>query len=379
MTQPTFRGLTWDHPRGRDALVAAAEASDLDLVWDVHPLSGFESTPIEEIAADYDLVVLDHPHLGDAVAHGCLQSFDDLVGHEQVAAWADAAVGPSLASYVMDGRLWAVPLDAATQVAATRADLVDVVPRRWAEVAALSRRAPVALSVAGPHALLTFSSVCVALGEEPGGAGAFVSEEVGRQALELMADLAARVPRHTLDLDPIGLLAEMTAGDTLAHVPLVYGYVTYADTALDRPVRFTDAPTLTPGTRPGSTLGGTGLAITALCEVTPELLDHVRHLMSGPVQEDFIPAHAGQPSARAAWTSSAVNEPVGDFYRGTLETVERAWVRPRHPDYVTFQTEAAEVVREALAGSISIAAALGRIDDGHLATLAHPNPDGAAR
>ncbi|MER7605884.1 hypothetical protein [Nocardioides sp. NPDC127503] len=379
MTQPTFRGLTWDHPRGRDALVAAAEASDLGLAWDVHPLSGFESTPIEEIAADYDLVVLDHPHLGDAVARGCLQPFDDLVGHEQVAAWADAAVGPSLASYVMDGRLWAVPLDAATQVAATRADLVDAVPRRWAEVAALSHRAPVALSVAGPHALLTFSSVCVALGEEPGGVERFVSDEVGRQALELMADLAVRAPRHTLDLDPIGLLAEMTAGDTLAHVPLVYGYVTYAETTLDRPVRFTDAPRLAPGTRPGSTLGGTGLALTARCEVTPELLDHVRHLMSGPVQEDFIPAHAGQPSARSAWTSPTVNEPVGDFYRGTLETVERAWVRPRHPGYVTFQTEAAEVVREALAGSISIAAALGRIDDSHLATLGRTNPEGAAR
>ncbi|SDL02430.1 carbohydrate ABC transporter substrate-binding protein, CUT1 family [Nocardioides sp. YR527] len=379
MSQPTFRGLTWDHPRGRDALVAAAEASDLDLTWDVHPLSGFESTPIEEIAARYDLVVLDHPHLGDALAHGCLQSFDDLVGHEQVAAWADAAVGPSLASYVMDGLLWAVPLDAATQVAATRADLVDRVPRLWSEVAALSRRAPVALSLAGPHALLTFSSVCVALGEEPGGAQRFVSVEVGRQALELMADLASRAPRRAPDLDPIGLLAEMTEDDTIAHVPLVYGYVTYADTTLDRPVRFTEAPTLALGTRPGSTLGGTGLALTTRCQATPELLDHVRHLMSGPVQQGFIPAHAGQPSARAAWTSPALNEPVGDFYRGTLETVEQAWVRPRHPGYVTFQTEAAEVVREALAGSISIAAALGRIDDRHLAVLGRTNPEGAAR
>lgn len=379
MSRPTFRGLTWDHPRGRDALAAAAEASDLDLTWEVHPLSGFESTPIEEIAARYDLVVLDHPHLGDALAHGCLQPFDDLVGHEQVAAWADAAVGPSLTSYVMDGLLWAVPLDAATQVAATRADLVETVPRLWADVAALSRRAPVALSLAGPHALLTFSSVCVALGEEPGGEERFVSGDVGRQALELMADLASRAPRHTLDLDPIGLLAEMTVGDTIAHVPLVYGYVTYADITLDRPVRFTDAPTLAPGSRPGSTLGGTGLALTARCQATSELLDHVRHLMSGSVQQDFIPTHAGQPSARAAWTSPAVNEPVGDFYRGTLETVERAWVRPRHPGYVRFQTEAAEVVREALAGSISIAAALGRIDDRHLAALGRTNPEGAAR
>ncbi|MFI5625524.1 hypothetical protein ACIA03_18810 [Nocardioides sp. NPDC051685] len=378
MSRQSFRGLTWDHPRGRDALVAAAEASDLDLTWDVHPLSGFESTPIEEIAARYDLVVLDHPHLGDALVHGCLRPFEDLVGHEQMAEWADAAVGPSLESYVMDGRLWAVPLDAATQVAATRADLVDGAPQLWSEVAALSHRAPVALSLAGPHALLTFSSVCVALGEEPGRAERFVSDEAGRQALELMTDLAARAPRHTRDLDPIGLLTEMTAGDTLAHVPLVYGYVTYADTTLERPVRFTDAPRTAPGSRPGSTLGGTGLALTTRCQVTPELLDHVRHLMSGPVQEEFIPAHAGQPSARAAWTSPAVNEPVGGFYRGTQETLERAWVRPRHAGYVTFQSEAAEIVREALTGATSHGAALARLDELHLAALGHA-PKGIAR
>lgn len=379
MTSPAFRGLTWDHPRGREALRAAAAASDLDLTWDVHPLSGFESTPIEEIAARYDLVVLDHPHLGDAVAHGCLQPFDDLVGQDTVKAWADAAVGPSLASYVMDGLLWAVPLDAATQVAATRADVVEAVPRLWADVVELSRQAPVALSLAGPHALLTFSSICVALGEEPGGSRRFVSAEVGQQALELMADLTARAPRHTLALDPIGLLTEMTVGDSPAHVPLVYGYVTYADTTLERPVRFTDAPTVTPGSRPGSTLGGTGLAITERCQVTTELLDHVRHLMSGPVQEEFIPGHAGQPSARAAWTSPAVNEPVGGFYRDTLDTVEQAWVRPRHAGYVTFQTEGAEIVREALAGSVSISAALARIDDRHLAVLGRAATEGAAR
>jgi multiple sugar transport system substrate-binding protein len=373
---PTYRGLTWDHPRGRDALVAAATASDLDLTWDVHPLSGFESTPIEEVAARYDLVVLDHPHLGDAVDHACLQPLDDLFGPADLDRWAAASVGPSLASYVLDGRTWAVPLDAATQVGATRTDLVGCPPQLWSEVVDLSHRAPVALSLAGPHALLTFSSICVALGERPGGGDRYVPEPIGRQALELMTGLAARAPRHTWELDPIGLLAGMTEDDAVAHCPLVYGYVTYADTTLPRPVRFTDAPRIESGSRPGSTLGGTGLAITSRCPVTPELLDHVRHLMSAPVQQEFLPAHAGQPSARAVWTSSRVNAPVGDFYRGTLATLEQAWVRPRHAGYVAFQIDAAEVVREAVTGSTPAAAALHRIDGLHLASLGRTAPEG---
>ncbi len=320
--------------------------------------------------------MLDHPHLGDAVQRACLQPIDALFARRELEGWAAASVGPSLASYVLEGHTWAVPLDAATQVAATRTDLVAPPPRLWSEVVDLSHRVPVALSLAGPHALLTFSSICVALGEEPGGRDGYVTEPVGRRALELMADLVSRAPRHTWELDPIGLLAGMTDDDAVAHCPLVYGYVTYADTTLPRPLRFTDAPRIEGGSRPGSTLGGTGLAITSRCAVTPELLDHVRHLMSGRVQKEFLPAHAGQPSARAAWTSPRVNAPVGDFYRGTLATLERAWVRPRHAGFVAFQTGAAEVVREAVTGSTSPAAALRRIDDLHLASLDRTAPEG---
>ena len=351
----SYRGLTWDHPRGRDALVAAG--GELDLVWDVHPLSGFESTPIEELAERYDVIVLDHPHLGDALAHRCLQPVDEFL-----AAGAEFA-GPSLASYRMDGRLWALPLDAATQVAATRADLVEP-PQLWSEVVELSHRAPVALSVAGPHALLTFASICCALGEEPGAAERFVPA-TGVRALELMTDLTARAPRHTVSLDPIGLLADMTSDDTVTHCPLVYGYVNYAAVELDRRLTFTDAPSERPGSRPGSTIGGTGLAVSARCEVGPDLAEHLRWLLSATAQESFVPGHSGQPAGLSAWTAPAVNAPVGDFYRATLRTIAAAWIRPRYAGYIGFQSAASEVIREVLSGASSISAGLDRIDTLH--------------
>jgi multiple sugar transport system substrate-binding protein len=337
---PRYRGLTWDHPRGRDALVEASRQRGIDLVWDVQPLSGFESTPIEQLAERYDLIVLDHPHLGDAVRH--LQPVDELLSGE--------FVGPSVASYRMDGRLWALPLDAATQVAATRVDRVGTPPRLWSEVIALSHRAPVALSLAGPHALLTYMSICVALGEEP----TFDATETGRQALELMTGLTARAPRHSLTLDPIGLLEDMASDDTVAHCPLVYGYVNYAPR-----VTFSDAPSERPGSRSGSTIGGTGLAVTKRCELTPELGDHLQWLLSATAQESFVPAHSGQPARTSAWTSDQIQP--RDFYRGTLRTITEAWVRPRRPGYIGFQTAASEVVREIVYGDSSAVAGLDRI------------------
>ncbi|WP_327632887.1 hypothetical protein OHB24_23100 [Kribbella sp. NBC_00482] len=344
---PRYRGLTWDHPRGRDALVEASRHRGIDLTWDVHPLSGFESTPIEQLAEQYDVIVLDHPHLGDALRH--LQPVDDLLYGE--------FVGPSVSSYRMNGHLWALPLDAATQVAATRVDLAGPPPRLWSDVIELSHRAPVTLSLAGPHALLTFLSICVALGDEP----SFEPTATGWRALELMTDLTARAPRHAVPLDPIELLDDMVADDTVAHCPLVYGYVNYASVALDRRVTFTDAPSERQGSRPGSTIGGTGLAITARCTPGADLVDHLRWLLSATAQETFIPVHSGQPALSSAWQSDLVNDPVAGFYRCTLPTITSAFVRPRLAGYIGFQTAASEVVREVASRAVSTTVGLDRI------------------
>ncbi|OZM78792.1 extracellular solute-binding protein [Pseudonocardia sp. MH-G8] len=333
-----FRGITWDHPRGRDALVAAAG----ELIgWDVQPLEGFESHPIADLCARYDLVVLDHPHLGEALASGALTPLDDLFPAEELQAWAAASIGPTMRSYAMAGRQWALPLDAATQVAATRTDLAGDAPDTWDEVVRLAGRGPVALSLAGPHAYLTFASVAVALGTPPDDTTGLVPTATGLAALDVMAEIDAHAPPQTRALNPIGLLELMAGTDELWHVPLVYGYVTYAGR-----VAFTDAPSA--GGRRGSTLGGTGLAVSARCRPTRELRDHIRWLMSAEAQCGFLPAHSGQPSARAAWADTALD--TGHFYSHTAATCENAWVRPRYAGYIGFQTAASALVRDVLGG-----------------------------
>ena len=137
--------------------------------WDVQPLSGFESTPIEELAERYDLIVLDHPHLGDALAPP-LPSAGRRLPRRPATEFAGRRAWRRTGC---DGRLWAL---AAGRRHAGRRDAGGSgrsrrsCGRRCVE---LSHRAPVALSLAGPHALLTFASICVALGEEPAAADRF--------------------------------------------------------------------------------------------------------------------------------------------------------------------------------------------------------------
>jgi multiple sugar transport system substrate-binding protein len=82
------------------------------------------------------------------------------------------------------------------------------------------------------------------------------------------------------------------------------------------------------------------------------LLDHLRWLMGTEAQVGFIPAHAGQPSARAAWSDPAVNAAAGNFYAATRETTEAAWVRPRFDGYIAFQTAGADLLRAGLAEGV---------------------------
>ncbi|MCD2443421.1 extracellular solute-binding protein [Agromyces sp. SYSU K20354] len=348
-----FRGLTWDHPRGRLALErAAATATDVArerlIDWDAQPLEGFEASPIEELAARYDVIVLDHPHLGDAIAAGAVRPLDTLFPAEFLAEVSRGAVGPSAASYTLEGRLWALPLDAATQVAVSVPELVPTSPRTWAEVADLATVAPVALSLAGPHAFLTFASLCVALGSEPSvvpGAG-FIDPVVGERALAMLTGIARTLPPGTADLNPIGLLERMRRERDIAHIPLVYGYVNYASGP--DPLRFDDAPGVGIATRRGSTIGGTGIAISTRCDPDAALIAHLAGLLDSEVQRTRIPADAGQPSLRSAWTDDAVNSSLGDFYRRTIATIEESWVRPRVAGYIPFQAAASAVLREAI-------------------------------
>jgi multiple sugar transport system substrate-binding protein len=375
VTTVRHRGLTWDHPRGRAALEAAAPllaSHGEELRWDVHSLEGFESAPIQELARRYDLIVLDHPHLGDAMESGSLQPIEDVLGTDFVSDVAARAVGPSLSTYQLAGATWALPLDAATQTSARRADLVPHAPRTWEEVVALSSEMPVGLSISGPHAYLTFASVCASLGSPlaSDNVRTIVDPAVGERALSILRAIAAEAAADISVQNPIALLERMTSTDDVAYIPLVYQYVGYADSGRTRRVTFDTAPA-GPDGFVGSTIGGTGIAVTRRATVTPALQEHLIWLLSDEAQRTFIPQHQGQPSVCAAWDDPAVNAASGDFYRNTRATIESAWTRPRFPGFTPLQTEMSREIRDALFDSRPATDLLTQLTDMHNAVARH--------
>ena len=348
----TYRGLTWDHPRGYDALAEAArrvnvERSEPLIEWDKQPLEGFESAPITDLTSRYDLVVLDHPHIGEAVIEDCLIPLEELFSAEQISTWQSETVGPAFGSYFWSGKHWALPLDVATQVTARRPDRISTAPESWAEMEEIAGSLPVALSLGGPHAFLNVISMAAADGVIVGGDD-MLPDQAALPILARLGRLAASAPRGTEVMNPIALLEAMARSDDIALVPLIFGYVTYAKAGhAPNAVAFSDTPRVPNGR--GGVLGGTGVAFSRRGRPEAELLNHTASLLSPDTQRKLFPAFGGQPSARTAWQSVDVNSAWGNFYQDTLQTAEHALLRPRFDGFPAFTNAAAARLRRALA------------------------------
>ncbi|RVG72691.1 carbohydrate ABC transporter substrate-binding protein [Sinorhizobium meliloti] len=343
----SFRGLTWDHPRGFAALERAAAEANGIVTWDRQPLEGFESAPIEDVCAGYDLVVLDHPHLGDALAAQCLQPLDAVLPAGTLAGIRRRTLGPCFESYEMAEHVWALPLDAAAQVSAGRPDLmVGDWPVTFAEVERASREEPgFVMSLAGPHAFLSLLSLSASLDAGFGPVGEEFFQPCHDPAIALFQALASRSDPQGLVLNPIGILDRMAKGE-LAYCPLIFGYAPYAHRNAPTPLAFGNSPRAREDAVPRAVLGGTGIALTARCKPDGDLAAHLAALLSPTMQEGLIPATSGQPSAEAAWLSPAINAEVNGFYRETVETLRHAFLRPRHAGFVPDQTRASAWLRE---------------------------------
>lgn len=355
MNLPVFTGLTWSHPRGFAPLTRlsalAEQPGPLHVAhsrvrWQAQDLAAFESHPIGELADRYDLIVLDHPGLGAAVESGALLALDDVLDADELDTWRHSTVGGSYPSYHYAGHQWAAPIDAAAQVCAYRPDLLPQPPGDWEEAVGLDETLTVAVPTGGPHTLLTFLGIAAA--HDPGfrpGTRHLVPPEIATPAYHLLRRAIQRTPSALCGLDPIQLLNRIATGDA-ACSPLVFGYVTYSPAGAA--VRFADAPALTAGGPPGSVLGGTGLAVPARHRHESRLLDHLRQALHPAAQSDVVPAAGGQPAATAAWTDPGINAAWNDFYTNTTRSLQHAWRRPRHPGWITVQTEASAILRDGL-------------------------------
>lgn len=352
-----FNGLTWDHPRGYRPLQAWAKADGtLKVEWDIQNLEGFESHPIDQLAEKYDLLIVDNPGIGEAVEKKCLWSLEDLLTPEQMTYLRETSTGHSWDSYQYQGKHWAIPVDAASQVCALADSDIDTVPASWDDVLLLSQEheGRVALSLGGPHALLTFYSICQSLGGELFAGQRFVLDATTAvQALHIMQMLYRRQNKTLTSLNPIGLLDEMARG-TFDLCPAIFGYVNYSTPDSGRSVRFFNTPHCGDPTVHGSVLGGTGLAVSLRCTPTPELIRHIMTYVSEQVQKTLVVENGGQPANICAWKDKRANDLTHHFFSGTLKTVTQAYLRPKYHGYIPFQDTSSALIRDGLINGLSM-------------------------
>ena len=174
----TLRGLTWKHDRGLAPLLATAkhfceQHPEVAITWETRSLQDFGEGSIRVVADQYDLVVIDHPFMGQVAKETCFLPLDQHFTPAQLQELEQDSGGQSYLSYSFEGHQWALPIDAAAQVAGYRADLLQAngfkVPQTWEEVLNLAkfRRGFVTAALSPLDSLMCFFTICANLGDPP--------------------------------------------------------------------------------------------------------------------------------------------------------------------------------------------------------------------
>jgi multiple sugar transport system substrate-binding protein len=364
----TLRGITWDHPRGHAPLAASVEQyareHGVQVTWESRSLKDFGDAPLPELARDYDLLIIDHPHVGQAAASGVLLPLDTCLDAATLNTLAAESAGPSHGSYFYAGHQWGLAVDTAMQASAYRADLLnEALPEIWADVLALGHRMRtqgryVAMPLVPTDAICSFISLCANLGSPIGQNDGLVSESVGLEALEFLVEMAAIGHPSALSWNPIFMLNHMSSNDDVVYCPLTFCYTNYSrDGYAPKRVNFSTIPGII-----GSILGGAGFAVSARCQHPAEACAYGAWLSSAEIQRTLYTEAGGQPGNRVAWTDAAANALTHDFFRDTLDTLVMSYVRPRHDGFVDFQVEAGNIIHAMLRDRTPTSECLARLE-----------------
>ena len=345
-----IKGIAWDHRRCWGPLEASIApylaAEGVDVQWDRRSLYSFGEGDLGSFADRYDLVIYDHPFVGDVASKGWLLDLNGYLSDADRALFASDEVGASWRSYAYDGGIWALPIDTAAQTSAHRADLMAhhgwQLPTTLAEVIDLAVRARAkGLSVGWPSVptdlMCTLVSVAASMGRNPGhDTGPFLDSADASIVVKQLQALARVVHPKSKDWNPIRCLDHMSSTDELVYVPYLFNYVNYSTPGAAKQIRFGKAPQVRPGQPARTILGGAGIGVSAKAADPRAAFTYAMYLSSPKVQATDYVVHGGQPGSRSAWLSAECNAMTGNFFADCLPVLDLAYLRPTHPRFVPF-------------------------------------------
>jgi len=353
-----LKGIGWDHPRGFECLVESTELfhrehPGIRVDWSKRSLRDFGEAPIDVLAEDHDLIIIDHPFSGKARQSGCLQDLFPIVP-DVVERLKAEAVGQSARSYHFDGGVWGLPTDAASQVASYRPDLFARiganVPQSHAEVLELTRSLRAAdMWIGAPScptdAICQVLSYAANLGHPPGAAeGEFLPPDVLCDVLEILKEVVSLAHPASVESNPIQMFERMLTSDEIAYIPLAFSYSNYARQGRAPLIFGADFAGPGPDPKAGALLGGAGFALSSRCREVEAAATFLRWLHRPEVMAGVYFEAGGQPGLRSVWLDDTVNAKANGFFANTLDTMERAFLRPRFDGFVPFMESAGFVV-----------------------------------
>jgi multiple sugar transport system substrate-binding protein len=353
-----LKGITWNHTRGLLPMVATAQRftelnPDVEISWEKRSLQEFADASIEDLAKRFDLLVIDHPWTGFGADTKTILPLSDHLSSEYIKDQEINTVGKSYGSYVFHNKLWALPIDAATPVAAARLDILEKqglkVPQTYDDLLALAQKGLVAFAGIPVDSLMTFYSFCCSLGEDPfQSQEKVISVETGIKALQMHRELAQLMDPANFNRNPIQVYEAMVNSDEIAYCPFAYGYSNYSRIGYSKNllhfydlVKLNEKPMI-------SSLGGTGLAVSSFSQHIPEAIKYAEFTGSSQVQQNIFADNGGQPGHLQAWKNDRINGITHDYFKNTLPALERAFLRPRYSGHMYFQDHAGDVVRDYL-------------------------------
>jgi len=325
----------------------------IEISWEKRSLQEFADASIEDLAKRFDLLVIDHPWTGFGANSNVILPLSDYLSSEYIKDQKINTVGRSYGSYVFHNKLWALPIDAATPVAAARLDILEKqglkVPQTYDDLLALAKKGLVAFAGIPVDLLMSFYMYCCSLGEAPfQSEEKVISVETGKKALQMFRELAQLIDPANFNRNPIQVYEAMVNTDEIAYCPFAYGYSNYSRTGYSKNllhfydlVKLNDQPMI-------SSLGGTGLAVSAFSQHIPEAIKYAEFTGSSQVQQNIFADNGGQPGHLQAWKNERINGITHNYFINTLPALERAFLRPRYSGHMYFQDHAGDVVRDYL-------------------------------
>ena len=376
-----LRGITWGHSRGYLPVAATAQRymelhPDVTIRWDTRSLKAFGDHPIDTLADEYDMLVLDHPWMGFADHRRVLLPLEQ---HLDVVFLEDQArntVGQSHASYHYNGHQYALAIDAACPIAFYVPHKLEKlnaqIPSTWEQVLKLAKKGGVLCAGNSTGILMLFYMLCNAKTETMFDGQCVAASTVIQESLEEIRALFSFLPDYAFEKNPIGVYEVLSSGDeSFAYCPCDFGYSNYSRTGYSQALVISADVVKYKGKMLKTTLGGAGLALSAKANHLETALDYIKYTACGDIQKSVYVQNGGQPGHRAAWVSDEPNRITHDFFRNTLKTLDNTWLRPRYNGYLEFQENAAVMIREWVMNGGSATELIDRLNALYLKGVAH--------